>query len=452
MELTVVILAAGQGKRMHSDLPKVLHLLAGKPLLRHVLNTARKLNPKKIIIVSGYGADQVMQSFSDADLIWAHQDPPRGTADAVRYAMPHIKPNEQVLTLYGDVPCIEIDGLHELLKAKNEFTLVSASLANPMGYGRILRDSHGLIQSIVEEKDASAEQRLIDEVNTGIFFINGKLLHDLLPQIQPNNAQGEYYLTDLVMLASQSGKKVGSLTVENAEPWFGVNSQSDLVTMERALQKKQAEELLTSGVYIADLSRFDLRGNLKCGKDVHIDVGCIFEGEVSISDKVRVGAYSIIKNSVIKAGTIIKPFTIIEGAEIGPDSQIGPYARIRPGTKLESSVHIGNFVEVKNSQIASNSKANHLSYIGDSDIGERVNVGAGTITCNYDGANKHRTIIEDDVFIGSDSQLVAPVTIGKGATIGAGTTVTKDAPANQLTIGRAKQSSHTGWKRPLKTK
>jgi len=354
--------------------------------------------------------------------------------------------------LYGDVPLIQHSTLHQMQQAGDGLVLLTVSLPNPTGYGRIVRDAQGDVQSIVEEKDATPEQREINEVNTGILLAPTKLLRGWLAKLQNNNSQREYYLTDIVSMAVQ--QDVAVHTVQPAHEWeiHGINSKSQLMVLERTWQLVEASRLLVQGVTLADASRIDVRGKMNCGRDVEIDVGCIFEGNVTLGDNVRVGAYSVIKNSTIAAGTNIAPYSHIDGSEVGADCHIGPYARLRPGTRLHDGVHIGNFVEVKNSEIAANSKANHLSYIGDSTVGSRVNIGAGTITCNYDGANKHRTIIEDDVFIGSDTQLVAPVTVGRGATIAAGTTVWKNAPAGELTMNDKTQSIKPGWKRPAKKK
>jgi bifunctional UDP-N-acetylglucosamine pyrophosphorylase / glucosamine-1-phosphate N-acetyltransferase len=352
--------------------------------------------------------------------------------------------------LYGDVPLIQHSTLHQMLQAGDGLVLLTVNLPNPTGYGRIVRDTQGDVLSIVEEKDATAEQREIQEVNTGILLAPTKMLRGWLAKLQNNNSQREYYLTDIVGMAVRQGVTVH--TVQPAHEWeiHGINSKSQLMVLERTWQLVEASRLLVQGVTLADAARIDVRGKLNCGRDVEIDVGCIFEGEVTLGNNVRVGAYSVIINSSIAAGTDIAPYSHIDDSEVGANCHIGPYARLRPGTRLHDGVHIGNFVEIKNSEIAANSKANHLSYIGDSTVGSRVNIGAGTITCNYDGANKYRTIIEDDVFIGSDTQLVAPVTVGKGATIGAGTTVWKDAPAGELTMNDKTQSTKPGWKRPQK--
>jgi bifunctional UDP-N-acetylglucosamine pyrophosphorylase / glucosamine-1-phosphate N-acetyltransferase len=450
--LNIVILAAGKGTRMYSDKPKVLHALAGKPLVQHVLDCASALKPQQICVVYGHGGEAVPNAMQQYPAKFVIQEPQLGTGHAVQQAMPHLGDDGITLVLYGDVPLIQHSTLHQMLQAGEGLVLLTVNLANPTGYGRIVRNSDGDVLSIIEEKDATPEQREICEVNTGILLAPTKMLRGWLAKLQNNNTQCEYYLTDIVDLAVQHGVAVH--TVQPSHEWeiHGINSKSQLMVLERTWQLVEASRLLVQGVTLADASRIDMRGKLSCGRDVEIDVGCIFEGEVSLGDNVRVGAYSVIRDSRIAAGTVIAPYSHIDSSEVGADCKIGPYARLRPGTRLQNDVHIGNFVEVKNSEIAANSKANHLSYIGDSTIGSRVNIGAGTITCNYDGANKHRTIIEDDVFIGSDTQLVAPVTVGKGATIGAGSTITEDAPAGELTLGRGRQVTVSGWKRPVKKK
>lgn len=450
--LNIVILAAGKGTRMYSDKPKVLHALAGKPLVQHVLDCASSLKPQQIWVVYGHGGEAVPQAMQQYAAKFVIQEPQLGTGHAVQQAMPHLGDEGNTLVLYGDVPLIQHSTLHQMQQAGEGLVLLTVNLLNPTGYGRIVRNDQGDVLSIVEEKDATPEQREIREVNTGILLAPTKMLRGWLSKLQNNNSQGEYYLTDIVGMAVQQGVAVH--TVQPAHEWeiHGINSKSQLMVLERTWQLVEASRLLVQGVTLADASRIDVRGKMSCGRDVEIDVGCIFEGNVTLGDNVRVGAYSVIKNSTIAAGTNIAPYSHIDGSEVGADCYIGPYARLRPGTRLHDEVHIGNFVEVKNSEISSNSKANHLSYIGDSTVGSRVNIGAGTITCNYDGANKHRTIIEDDVFIGSDTQLVAPVTVGRGATIAAGTTVWKDAPAGELTMNDKTQSIKPGWKRPIKKK
>ena len=453
MAMNVVILAAGQGKRMHSDLPKVLHPLAGKPLLGHVLDTARETGATKICVVYGHGGERVRTALDAPDLTWALQEPQLGTGHAVLQAMPAAVPSAPTLILYGDVPLIRTSTLRRLIEAagRGSLALLTAHLENPKGYGRIVRVD-GAVKRIVEEKDADDAEKAIREINTGILVAPTAALARWLPMLGNRNAQGEYYLTDIVALAVAEGMPVVTAHPDAIWETEGVNSKLQLAALERVHQRTIAERLMEAGVTLADPARFDVRGELICGRDVSIDVNCVFEGRVELGDGASIGANCVLKNCHIGSGTRIAPFCHIEDAEVGADNIIGPYARLRPGTELGPGVHIGNFVEVKNSTIADSSKANHLAYIGDATIGRRVNVGAGTITCNYDGANKHRTVIEDDVFIGSDTQLVAPVTVGRGATLGAGTTLTRDAPPDQLTVSRAKQMSIPGWKRPVKKK
>ncbi len=451
-KLSIVILAAGKGKRMHSDKPKVLHTLAGRPLLQHVLDTAVQFAPGKTCVVYGHGGEAVPQAMAQYEASFVLQEPQLGTGHAVQQALPQLDNDGLVLVLYGDVPLIQPATIEKMFAQPDALTLLTLHLGNPAGYGRIVRDAAGNVTRIVEEKDATAEQRTIREINTGIMAVPANHLRNWLAKLQNNNAQGEYYLTDIVAQAVAQGVAVHTAQPAHAWEVMGINSKVQLAELERIWQHEQARQLLVQGVTLADPARLDVRGKLVCGRDVEIDVGCIFEGEVHLGDNVRVGAYSVIRDARIGTGTQVEPYTHINQADIGDHCHIGPYARLRPGTKLHNGVHIGNFVEVKNSEIAANSKANHLSYIGDSSIGSRVNIGAGTITCNYDGANKHRTIIEDDVFIGSSTQLVAPVKVGRGATIGAGSTITKDAPENALTLSRAKQTTITGWKRPRKEK
>lgn len=449
----VVILAAGQGKRMHSNLPKVLHPVAGKALALHVVDTARELGAEKLVVVYGHGGEVVRSTLNSADIFWAKQEPQLGTGHAVAQALPEISGAGQTLVLYGDVPLTKAATLKRLLQAgKDGLSILTVQLANPAGYGRIVRDAAGNVQRIVEEKDATAEEKAIREVNTGIMAIPSARLGDWLGKLSNNNAQGEYYLTDIVALAVAE-----SIPVRTAHPdgeWevLGVNSKVQLAELERVHQRNVADAMLVGGVRLADPNRIDVRGEVSYGRDVSIDVGCVFEGKVELGDAVDIGPYCVLKNVKVGAGSRIAAFCHFEDAVIGPDGVLGPYARLRPGSELGAEVHIGNFVEIKNSKIAAQSKANHLAYIGDAEIGQRVNVGAGTITCNYDGANKHKTIIEDDVFIGSDTQLVAPVTVGRGATLGAGTTLTKNAPPDALTVSRAKQMTLTGWERPKKVK
>ena len=456
--MNVVILAAGKGKRMHSDLPKVLHPLAGRPLLAHVIESARELGAENICVVHGHGGEQVRAALDAPDLAWALQEPQLGTGHAVMQALPHldiaVSPAPTfTLVLYGDVPLTRAATLRRLVAAagSDKLALLTAYLDNPLGYGRIVRVD-GRVVRIVEEKDADDAERAIREINTGILVAPTAALARWLPTLGNRNAQGEYYLTDIVAMAVSEGMPVATAHPDAAWETEGVNSKLQLAALERVHQRNVAEALMTAGVTLADPARIDVRGELLCGRDVAIDVNCVFEGRVELADGVSVAANCVLKNCRIGGGAKIAPFCHIEDAVVGEQSIIGPYARLRPGAELGRDVHVGNFVEVKNSTIADHSKANHLAYIGDATIGSRVNVGAGTITCNYDGANKFRTVIEDDAFIGSDTQLVAPVTVGRGATLGAGTTLTRDAPPDQLTVSRAKQMSIPGWKRPMKKK
>ena len=450
--LNIVILAAGKGTRMVSAKPKVLHELAGKSLLQHVLESAMALQPKQVCVIYGHGGEAVPQAMQQYPTQFVMQEPQLGTGHAVRQAMPHLADDGKTLVLYGDVPLIQHSTLHQMQQAGEGLVLLTVDLDKPTGYGRIVRNAEGDVQRIVEEKDATPELREIKEVNTGILLAPTHELRVWLSQLGNNNAQGEYYLTDIVAMAVEGGVAVH--TVQPGQCWEveGINDKLQLATLERVWQQTNANKLMKQGVTLVDPARLDVRGNLICGRDVEIDVGCIFEGEVSLGDRVRVGAYSIIRSATIGTETQIFPYSHIDQSEVGANCHIGPYARLRPGTKLANEAHVGNFVEIKNSEIGQGSKANHLSYIGDSTVGCRVNIGAGTITCNYDGANKYRTIIGDDAFIGSDTQLVAPVRVGKGATIGAGSTITQDTPEGELTLSRSKQISISGWKRPQKRK
>ncbi len=448
----VVILAAGQGKRMRSALPKVLQPLAGRPLLAHVLATARSLGAVKLCVVYGHGGELVQKALAAPDLDWALQAEQLGTGHAVQQAQSYLPQTGPVLVLYGDVPLTRRETLIELVEAAGDkgFSLLTVEMDDPTGYGRIVRNDAGRVERIVEHKDANTAQRAIREVNTGILCCQAQDLRRWLGELRNDNAQGEYYLTDIIALAVRDG--IAVQTTQPAAVWetVGVNDKAQLAELERLHQHNQADALLTAGVTLIDPARIDIRGELICGRDVEIDVGCVFDGRVEIADGARIGPYCVLKDATIGERATLYPFCHVEGAEVGAASMIGPYARLRPGTVLAEDVHVGNFVEIKNTNIAAHSKANHLAYVGDADVGSKVNIGAGTITCNYDGANKFRTVIEDEAFIGSDTQLVAPVRVGKGATLGAGTTLTRDAPAGQLTISRAKQLTVPDWNRPVK--
>lgn len=450
--LNVVILAAGKGTRMRSSLPKVLHTLAGKSLLRHVIDSARQLAPSRIIVIYGYGGDAVRQAIQDEDIVWVEQREQLGTGHAVQQAAPYLEPGAKTLILLGDVPLLQAEFCRQLLAGIRQLGLLTVKKNDPTGYGRIVRGDRGNIVAIVEHRDATPEQLRIDEVNTGIMAVDNDKLQQWLLKLNNDNAQGEYYLTDIVAMAVAEGLTVHGETVQDESSVEGVNSKQDLAGLERVYQMRKASELMRAGVTLRDPFRIDIRGELEAGSDVEIDVGCIFEGKVVLGDGVKVGAYSVIRDSVIGAGTAIAPFTHIEQSSIAAHCRVGPYARLRPGTALADDTHIGNFVELKNAVIDTGSKINHLSYVGDATVGKQVNIGAGTITCNYDGANKHRTVIEDHAFIGSDTQLIAPVTVGAGATIGAGSTISRDAPAGELTLSRSRQITVSGWKRPVKNK
>ncbi|WP_035881280.1 bifunctional UDP-N-acetylglucosamine diphosphorylase/glucosamine-1-phosphate N-acetyltransferase GlmU [Cupriavidus metallidurans] len=450
--MNIVILAAGMGKRMNSALPKVLHPVAGQPMLSHVLDTARTLSPSRLVVVVGHGAELVRKAVGADDVAFAEQAQQLGTGHAVMQALPLLDDSQPTLVLYGDVPLTSVDTLKGLVQAAGAERLgvLTVEMPDPTGYGRIVRDAAGNIVRIVEQKDASEDVRAIREINTGIIVCPTAHLRQWLATLRNDNSQGEYYLTDTIERAVNDGVEV--VSAQPAALWetLGVNSKVQLAEIERIHQRNIAQRLLEAGVTLLDPARIDVRGELTCGRDVTIDVGCVFEGRVHLEDGVSVGAHCVVRNTTIGAGARIQPFCHFEDAKVGPDGRIGPYARLRPGTELGQDVHIGNFVEIKNSQIADHSKANHLAYVGDATVGQRVNIGAGTITCNYDGVNKHRTVIEDDVFIGSDTQLVAPVTVRRGATIGAGTTLTKEAPADKLTLSRAKQMTLDAWQRPVK--
>ncbi|MEM5432884.1 bifunctional UDP-N-acetylglucosamine diphosphorylase/glucosamine-1-phosphate N-acetyltransferase GlmU [Cupriavidus oxalaticus] len=450
--MNIVILAAGMGKRMVSDLPKVLHPVAGRPMLAHVLDTARALSPSRLVVVVGHGAEHVREAVAADDVAFAEQAQQLGTGHAVMQALPLLDDSQPTLVLYGDVPLTTAATLKALVAeaGTERFGVLTVEMPDPTGYGRIVRDAAGSIVRIVEQKDASEAIKAIREINTGIIVCPTGHLRRWLSTLGNDNAQGEYYLTDTVERAATEGVEI--VSAQPAAIWetLGVNSKLQLAEVERIHQGNQARRLLESGVTLLDPARIDVRGELTCGRDVTIDVGCVFEGRVHLEDGASIGAHCVVRNSTVGAGAQLHPFCHVDSARIGPAGRIGPYARLRPGTELGEDVHIGNFVEVKNAQVAAHSKANHLAYVGDATVGSRVNIGAGTITCNYDGVNKHRTVIEDDVFIGSDTQLVAPVTVRRGATLGAGTTLTKEAPADKLTLSRAKQMTVDAWQRPVK--
>ena len=446
MSLSVIILAAGAGTRMRSLKPKVLHELAGRPMVEHVYNTSMVLGAKQVQVVYGHGGDLLKTQCQHFDVEWALQDKQLGTAHAVQQASPNI-----ALILYGDVPLIKPETLDALVKniSGNNISLLTVNLDDPTGYGRIVRENDKVI-AIVEHKDASDEHKLITEVNTGILAVRAGYLNECLSNVDNNNVQGEYYLTDIISMAVKDGNEVVTTQPEQCFEVEGVNDRRQLSRLERIHQREIAEKLLTDGIALADPDRIDVRGELNAGNDSFIDINCIFEGEVNLGTGVTIGAGCVIKNSTIACDCYIKPYSVIENAIIDKDTEVGPFARIRPGTHLKENSRVGNFVEIKNTELGENSKASHLSYLGDSDIGKDVNIGAGTITCNYDGANKFRTIIKDGAFIGSDTQLVAPVTIGKNATVGAGSTITKDTEDDSLTLSRSAQRSIKGWDRPKK--
>ncbi|MBA2648361.1 MAG: bifunctional UDP-N-acetylglucosamine diphosphorylase/glucosamine-1-phosphate N-acetyltransferase GlmU [Legionella sp.] len=454
MNLHIVILAAGQGKRMYSDLPKILHPLAGKPLVQWVLDTAQQLNPSAIHLIYGHGGQQIMEAMPNLNINWVNQKEQLGTGHAVMQALEFIPEDAQVLVLSADVPLIQLSTLQALIECAQSthsgFALLTATLQTPFGLGRILRDDEGNIVSIVEEKDATPQQKGINEIYTGICCVKAANLATWLPQLNKNNAQNEYYLTDIFGLASRNGLQINALITQDWMEIQGVNNRLQLQQLEREWQKRQAFGFLEQGVGIADAQRFDLRGQLICGKDVFIDINCVFTGRVILGDKCIIGPNCSLKDVTLESGCEILANSVLEGCNIGNDCKIGPFARLRAGTQLGPHCKIGNFVETKKALFASHCKASHLSYLGDVDLGTGVNIGAGTITCNYDGVNKHQTVIEAGAFIGSDTQLVAPVTIGKNATIGAGSTIRKNAPAEELTYTESIQRTLYGWKRPKK--
>ncbi|MEZ8742270.1 bifunctional UDP-N-acetylglucosamine diphosphorylase/glucosamine-1-phosphate N-acetyltransferase GlmU [Photobacterium swingsii] len=453
MNFSAVILAAGKGTRMYSNLPKVLHTLAGKPMAKHVIDTCADLGANNIHLVYGHGGDTMKQVLADEPVNWVLQAEQLGTGHAVNQACPDVADDEKILILYGDVPLISGQTLENLLDAQPDggIALLTVVLDDPMGYGRIVR-RNGPVVAIVEQKDASEEQKLIKEINTGVMVVNGGDMKRWLAALKNDNAQGEYYLTDIIAIAHNEGRAVEAVHPASAIEVEGVNNRVQLAKLERAHQAMQAERLLEQGVMLRDPSRFDLRGELQCGTDVEIDVNVIIEGSVSLGNNVVIGAGSILKDCEIDDNTVIRPYSVIEGAIVGEDCTVGPFTRLRPGAELVGDSHVGNFVEMKKSRLGKGSKANHLTYLGDAEIGDRVNIGAGTITCNYDGANKFKTEIADDVFVGSDTQLIAPVKVGKGATIGAGATINRDVGDGELVITRAPARTVKGWKRPEKQK
>ncbi|WP_373740039.1 bifunctional UDP-N-acetylglucosamine diphosphorylase/glucosamine-1-phosphate N-acetyltransferase GlmU [Neisseria sp.] len=447
--LHIVILAAGKGTRMYSKMPKVLHEIGGEPMVARVIDTAKSLNPQSICVVIGHGKEQVLDKVK-RDVVWVEQTEQLGTGHAVKMALPHLPKEGRTLVLYGDVPLTDTATLEALLEAAgDEVGLLTDVLDNPTGYGRIIRESEKVV-AIVEEKDADAAQKAVKETNTGILVLPNAKLEGWLGSLSSNNAQGEYYLTDLIALANSDGIAVHPVQVRASHLAAGVNNKVQLAELERIFQTEQAQELLRAGVTLRDPARFDLRGRLKHGQDVVIDVNVVIEGDVELGDDVEIGANCMIKNAKIGAGTKIAPFTTLEDCEIGASAAIGPYARLRPGAKLADEVHIGNFVEVKNTSMGRGSKANHLTYLGDAEIGRKTNIGAGTITANYDGVNKYKTVIGDEVRIGSDTVLVAPVTVGNRVTTGAGSTITKNCADGELVLARARQTVIQGWVRPEK--
>ncbi|MFZ0486640.1 MAG: bifunctional UDP-N-acetylglucosamine diphosphorylase/glucosamine-1-phosphate N-acetyltransferase GlmU [Arenicellales bacterium] len=451
LPLEVIILAAGEGTRMQSRLPKVLHPLGGEPLLRHVLRTAKALQPDRVHIVYGHGGEQVREAIDDESLHWVLQENQLGTGHAVRQVLPYVEGDRQVLVLYGDVPLISAASLQALCQAGGDaLAVLTVTLSNPAGYGRIVRNEAGQVVRIVEEKDADGAQRATKEVNTGFIAAPSVLLDDWLSRVERNNSQGEYYLTDIVQIAVGDGIVVRDVAADN--PWdvAGVNRRSELALLEREYQKRRALTLADQGVTVLDPCRLDMRGEVTVGHDCIIDVNVVLEGPVSLGSNVHVGANCCLRGVRIGDDVRIKPSSVIEEAVVGNGVEIGPFARIRPGTRIADNAHVGNFVELKNAELEQGAKVNHLSYVGDSSVGARSNIGAGVITCNYDGARKHRTEIGDDAFIGSNSQLVAPVRIGDGATVGAGSTITEDVPDNALGVSRGRQRNIKGWKRPSK--
>jgi bifunctional UDP-N-acetylglucosamine pyrophosphorylase/glucosamine-1-phosphate N-acetyltransferase len=450
--LNVAILAAGQGKRMHSALPKVLHPLAGRPMCAHVVDTVRSLAPRAIVVVVGSGADAVQAALTAPDLAFVRQDPPLGTGDAARIALAAMPGDGITLIGLADVPLAPAAALAAIVEhaRRGDVGLLTARVPDPGGLGRIVRDGAGGVKAIVEDRDATPAQRAIDEINTGFLAAPTALLAGWVAQLVPHNAQREFYLTDVIAMAVTEGVPVTAHVAADEREVRGVNDRAQLVFAERIIQQRRAHALLTAGTWIADPARIDVRGELACGRDVRIDVGCVFEGSVTLADDVAIGAYCVLRDVAVGPGTAVLPFSQLEDATIGARCRIGPYSRLRPGAALDDEVHVGNFVEIKASTLGHGAKANHLAYIGDADVGRNVNYGAGSITANYDGANKHRTVIADDVHVGSNCVLVAPLTIGRGATIGGGSTIVRGAPEGELTLTRARQISVAGWQRPAK--
>ncbi len=452
--LEIVILAAGKGTRMRSNLPKVLHQVAGKALLQHVLDTSAELNADKVITVVGHGAERVKNAIDAENLVFVQQSEQLGTGHAVQQASPEISSDSIVLVLYGDVPLIKKETLSKLIQLVSDKSmgLLTVNLADPAGYGRIVRNGEGDVEAIVEQKDASAAQLAINEVNSGVMAITSEKLKSWLPRLQNNNAQGEYYLTDIIALAVADGISVQTCQPDSESEVMGINNRAQQAMVERLYQHEYVSKLMAQGLTLADPARFDCRGSLDHGQDCFVDINCVFEGKNRLGNSVTIGPNCTFINADIGDDTVIAPNSIIENSRVGEGCTIGPYARLRPGTELKAKAKIGNFVETKKAIIGEGSKINHLSYVGDAKVGNDVNIGAGTITCNYDGANKHKTTIADNVFVGSNTALVAPITIGEGATIGAGATITSDVEEGVLAISRAKQRSIEGWKRPIKKK
>jgi len=450
--VNAIVLAAGQGKRMRSTLPKVLHPLAGQPLVAHVLAAVRALAPRTIAVVVGAGADNVRDALAGDDLVFAVQDPPRGTGDAARVGLDALPSDGVTLVTIGDIPLVPADALSRVAAAaaQGQLAVLTARVSDPSGLGRIVRDDTGCVRAIVEERDATDVERRIDEINTGVMAAPTALLRQWVSRLRPDNAQGEYYLTDVVALACADGVPVVAELAHDERDVAGINDRAQLAAVERIVQQRRAQALMRDGVMLADPARFDVRGSLTCGTDVTIDVGCVFEGDVTLADGVTIGPYCVLRDVAVGAGTVVEAYSHLVGAQVGAGCRVGPYARLRPGALLADDVHIGNFVEVKASTLGRGSKANHLAYVGDTTMGAGVNVGAGSITANYDGAAKHRTTIGDGASIGSNCVLVAPVVVGPGATIGAGSVIAQEAPAGKLTVARPRQTTIEGWQRPAR--